>query len=859
MRCIAFLSVITVLIVGVPAMGQPCAGYPANKTWTGGASGGLTVPDGAFPGWAIGENVNNVVEYPISVDSETAQRNTITDGKIKYTTANWTVNGGETISFTWRLYVSAADRSSPSIEIRNGAWEVTLDFEPNIGAGECMFTGWKGSNGTTIDAGGQFVGGARHLLMTMNEWHDLRVDVYADGTFDAWLDGGGSDWKHISGSTDETDSGRLIQWGQRSTRSGVHQWSTSCVAWAEGAEVPAPPGGPEEICADGIDNDGDDDVDCDDSDCDCQAIPVGCRQVTDIFEKFNVNMSWDAALPGKTAPGWSRDGYGHPASSDEDPTVPPGSSLWDIAPFTPNPGPYYFVDPGPYELERDEMEAACLAGEIDWDEFPDFVALNPGGACSPGNTVCCGNFAGWLFHPTQPQRVTLVLDQIDNAPDANPPGCGSTQPECMAGQIQIKRQTTVNDLAFLPIDWSDPVTISAEVGGIDHGIPADGSTYKWETFITYAVPGGIPAPVSETRIEWGSDGDRPNITSTAGYGTISVVVDPGQADTPGELIFGVDFDYIGLNPLPLDASTAFFENVRITYTPDTTAVLLHLNKMSITRKVEAGTSPTNDTFTVKNAGAGTMSYVISDIDLATQSDATWLSTSGGDGSSSGEADTITIEYDMDSLTPGTYTAEITVDSPANTKSPAVLMVTVIVAGPQIGLSTASFSHSILRGQVPASDTFDVSNVGIGSLTFSVSDDTGWLSTIVTSGGPLTSGQSEQVVVEYDTADLATGVYNATIEVMSPEAGNSPQSIDVTVTVDLNPPDYDQDNDVDQDDLAVWQTCYAGPVTLDPGFCADYADFNGDGLVDSQDANIFEGCASGPNIPFDVDCVANQLP
>ena len=71
-------------------------------------------------------------------------------------------------------------------------------------------------------------------------------------------------------------------------------------------------------------------------------------------------------------------------------------------------------------------------------------------------------------------------------------------------------------------------------------------------------------------------------------------------------------------------------------------------------------------------------------------------------------------------------------------------------------------------------------------------------------------------------------------------------------------DTDDDDDVDQDDFALFQQCYTGtnqPIL--PGAHEYCICFNTDGGlpadVDQTDWHAFEGCASGPDVPADLDC------
>lgn len=68
-----------------------------------------------------------------------------------------------------------------------------------------------------------------------------------------------------------------------------------------------------------------------------------------------------------------------------------------------------------------------------------------------------------------------------------------------------------------------------------------------------------------------------------------------------------------------------------------------------------------------------------------------------------------------------------------------------------------------------------------------------------------------------------------------------------------PPDFDEDGDVDGDDLDLFESCALGPgVPLATG-CED-RDFDSDGDADQSDFGVFQLCLTGPDIPADPACV-----
>jgi hypothetical protein len=68
-----------------------------------------------------------------------------------------------------------------------------------------------------------------------------------------------------------------------------------------------------------------------------------------------------------------------------------------------------------------------------------------------------------------------------------------------------------------------------------------------------------------------------------------------------------------------------------------------------------------------------------------------------------------------------------------------------------------------------------------------------------------------------------------------------------------PGDLDHDNDADQADFGIFQTCYTGPgIAQTDSACID-ARLDGDDDVDPDDFTVFQGCMSGANVPSDPGC------
>ncbi|MDM8007324.1 MAG: hypothetical protein QUV05_14385 [Phycisphaerae bacterium] len=180
-----------------------------------------------------------------------------------------------------------------------------------------------------------------------------------------------------------------------------------------------------------------------------------------------------------------------------------------------------------------------------------------------------------------------------------------------------------------------------------------------------------------------------------------------------------------------------------------------------------------------------------------------------------------------------------------------ISVTEVSPGPPlISVSPNSFEKRVLKGQNAESDVPSVQNVGGGTLNYTLTDEAGWLDYLPSAGTG--TGETDAIVVLYDTADLPVGRYQTSITVADPAAANPLVSVPVDLTV-WTWGDLDGDGDVDQTDFGLLQTCYSGNGIIQTApACAD-AIMDADGDVDPEDFALFLGCLSGPGVEADEHC------
>lgn len=101
--------------------------------------------------------------------------------------------------------------------------------------------------------------------------------------------------------------------------------------------------------------------------------------------------------------------------------------------------------------------------------------------------------------------------------------------------------------------------------------------------------------------------------------------------------------------------------------------------------------------------------------------------------------------------------------------------------PGISLVPSAYTVTVMRGSSPVMESFTVTNVGLGVLSYDVATNADWISVSPTIG-TLSAGIGQSHTLSLDVTDLAVGIHTGGIIVTSGTASNSPQHAQITVTV-----------------------------------------------------------------------------
>ncbi|GEM_PF-1327747 len=186
--------------------------------------------------------------------------------------------------------------------------------------------------------------------------------------------------------------------------------------------------------------------------------------------------------------------------------------------------------------------------------------------------------------------------------------------------------------------------------------------------------------------------------------------------------------------------------------------------------LDFGSTDTQETFDITNTGTGTLNWNTGAV-VYNQGSGWITSISPDSGTTTTETDTVSVTINRAGLAAGTYTATIPVTSNGGNQDVAVSM--EVPAVPVLNVNPTSLDF----GSTDTQKTFNITNQGTGTLTWSITKDKTWITVNPTSGD--TTVETDVITVSVDRSGLAPGHYTGTVSITS-NGGNQ----DVTVDMDV---------------------------------------------------------------------------
>lgn len=183
-----------------------------------------------------------------------------------------------------------------------------------------------------------------------------------------------------------------------------------------------------------------------------------------------------------------------------------------------------------------------------------------------------------------------------------------------------------------------------------------------------------------------------------------------------------------------------------------------------------------------------------DLDWSVTSDARWMSMVRGSGTlAPGASETDTVVISVEGLELGDYAGTLTFEGNAP-NAPQTLEATLSVTNwPSIALS-GTLDFEAYEGDSPGAQALSLSNDGDGTLNWTASADSSWV-TVTPSSGLLPAGSSVELEVAVNGSGLTAGSRSAVVTV-SGNADDSPQTADLAFTA-MERPDLAADDIADQ--------------------------------------------------------------
>ena len=168
-------------------------------------------------------------------------------------------------------------------------------------------------------------------------------------------------------------------------------------------------------------------------------------------------------------------------------------------------------------------------------------------------------------------------------------------------------------------------------------------------------------------------------------------------------------------------------------------------------------------FTIRNAGDGTLNYLVS-------ADEDWVQLNTTAGASSGENDPVNVSIETAGLAAGERLATITV-SRSDSSEPARIRVRLVLTAegpPAIGLAVGELTFNLVDGAGPSTQAFTLRNSGGSTLNYEITSNAPWLSVSPPEG--VSSGETDAISATANPAGLGVGTFVGQVEIRDPTEG-----------------------------------------------------------------------------------------
>ncbi|MCP9451993.1 MAG: hypothetical protein NNA23_04845 [Nitrospira sp.] len=189
---------------------------------------------------------------------------------------------------------------------------------------------------------------------------------------------------------------------------------------------------------------------------------------------------------------------------------------------------------------------------------------------------------------------------------------------------------------------------------------------------------------------------------------------------------------------------------------------------------QGGSNPASQTLNITNTGGGTLSWTLSE-------NISWLTLSRTSGSGNGS---VTLNVTTGSLAAGTYSGTIMISATGASSVNIPVIFTISSAPlPVVRVSPTSLSFTAMQGGInPPTQTFTVTNVGGGTLRWSIRNNRSWIM-----HAPLDGSGNVTVTVGVVTTGLTAGTYTGEISVAAEGASTVVVPVTFTVTAATSSP------------------------------------------------------------------------